>query len=66
MEEIWELLTRVEPFLVNNDTDSLNFLEEIKAVYGAEELAYHIEEYNFDLALDSLETLRKRLVHSDE
>jgi len=48
---------RLEPLLRDKDTDSLQFLEELSAIPGAEGIANEIEDFNFRKALRLLEEM---------
>ena len=65
-EKLSELLDKLEPLLKTNNTACLNFLDELYAVPGANELVYQIEEYEFKLAAATLENLKKKLTATDE
>ncbi|MCL2808435.1 MAG: ATP-binding protein [Treponema sp.] len=60
---ILEILEKLEPLIYNNDTECLNFLDEIYSIPGADELARHIEDYNFKHAHTALQNLKKEFDH---
>jgi CheY-like chemotaxis protein len=62
-QKILKLFERLEPMLREKDTGCLEFLDEIYTVPGTEELAQQIEDYNFKQALQTLEVLKRKLVH---
>jgi len=57
--KIIKLFETLEPLLKDNSTKSLKLIDEIRTIPGSDELVYQIEEYNFILALEALEKLKK-------
>jgi len=62
-EKALELIEKLEPLIKSKNTACLNFLDELHAVPGADELARHIEEYEFKPALTALENLKKNYIN---
>jgi HPt (histidine-containing phosphotransfer) domain-containing protein len=60
-EQIVALFEKLEPMLENINPDCVALLDDIRAVPGADELARHIDEYDFETAAGLLDELRKRL-----
>jgi len=60
-EEARELIQKIIPLLEQSNPDSLDFVEEMRAISGSEEMIEHLEELDFDLALQSLQKLRDSL-----
>jgi len=58
---IREIFNKLEPLLNNNNTECLNYLDDIYSIPGAEDLAQHIEDLNFKLAAAALENLKNKL-----
>jgi PAS domain S-box-containing protein len=58
-EKIRELFAELEPLIKNRNPDSLDLLEQLKAIPGAEELASQIESYDFKPALQTLAGLKE-------
>ena len=63
-DKINEIFEKLEPMLINKDTECLNLLEEIHSIQGANELAAQIEEYNFRKALEILLKLKKNVTNN--
>ena len=59
INKVNEILDSLEPLLIDNSTKCIKLLDDIKAIPGSEDLAFHIEDYNFISALDALEKLKK-------
>jgi len=57
--KIRELFEKLEPYLRDKNAGCLGFIEDLRAVPGADELVYQIEEFNFNLALKELEHLKE-------
>ncbi|MCL2631118.1 MAG: ATP-binding protein [Firmicutes bacterium] len=55
------ILEKIEPLIAGNNVECLNFVAEVKTISGAEEIAHHMEEYDFALALKELRELKKNL-----
>jgi len=56
-EQTFALLKKLRPLLEDNDSECLEFLGDIRSIPGAEELALQIEQYDFGLALKTLDKL---------
>ncbi|MCL2054205.1 MAG: PAS domain-containing protein [Oscillospiraceae bacterium] len=61
-EQALALLEKLEPMLANLNPGCAGFLDEIRAIPKSEELAGHIENYNFKLAASALKELKKQLI----
>jgi signal transduction histidine kinase/CheY-like chemotaxis protein len=61
-EQTVELFEKLEPMLERINPECVNLLDDIRAITGTEELARHIENYDFDAALVSLAEIKKRMV----
>ncbi|MCL2079301.1 MAG: ATP-binding protein [Oscillospiraceae bacterium] len=59
-DEIKELFEKLEPMLDNINPECVNFLDRLKSVPGAEELASQIENYDFETAAGTLAKLKKQ------
>ena len=59
-EQALSLLEILEPMLKNRNPECQNFLEDILAVTGGENLAYYIEEFDFKKAVAELAELKKK------
>jgi len=59
--QIREILETLEPLLRDNSTKCIKLLDELTGVPGTEELTEQIEEYDFEGALETLETLKKKV-----
>jgi len=57
-EQALELFDKLEPVLKNLNPECLTLLDEIRAVWGTEELVRHIEDYDFSSAAKALAELR--------
>jgi len=60
-DKIYEIIEELEPLLIGKSTKSLLLLEKVHSIPGAGELATHIADYNFKLALTALVKLKKDL-----
>ena len=65
-KKIKEIYEKLEPLLKNKDTECLNLLDDINSIPGANQLASQIEDYNFKLALETLENLKKEIAAGHE
>ena len=63
--EALNLLNRLKPMLANMNPESINLLDEIRSIPGADELAEHIENFDFKPALKILSELRKKWSNHD-
>jgi len=59
--EALSLLNKLKPMLANMNPESINLLDEIRSIPGTEELAKHIEEFEFKPALEILCELIKKM-----
>ncbi|MCL2820842.1 MAG: ATP-binding protein [Oscillospiraceae bacterium] len=60
-EEIHEIIKELEPLLKGKSTKSQLLLEKVHTIPGAKELAAHISDYNFKMALSTLKKLKSDL-----
>ncbi|MDR3013365.1 MAG: response regulator [Chitinispirillales bacterium] len=58
--EISTLFEKMEPMLANINPTVVGLLDDIRAIPGAEELAHHIENYDFESAAKTLTKLKNR------
>ncbi|MCL2030219.1 MAG: response regulator [Oscillospiraceae bacterium] len=58
--EIRALFEKLEPMLNNINPECTDLLDEIRAIPGTEELALRIEEYEFELAAETLAALKEK------
>jgi len=59
--EAKELLDKMIPLLEQSNPDSLDFIEELRAIPGSDDMIGNLEDLDFDVALASLHTLRDSL-----
>ncbi|MCL2219156.1 MAG: ATP-binding protein [Chitinispirillia bacterium] len=59
--EALELIDKIRPMLENGDPDCLELVEGLKAIPASKELIEHIENYDFDPAMKTLERIREEL-----
>ena len=59
--QIAELFKKLEPMLLNRDSDCLDLLDDIRAVSGSEKLVNHIEKIELKLASVALAELKQTL-----
>ncbi|MCL2076905.1 MAG: ATP-binding protein [Oscillospiraceae bacterium] len=64
--ETLELFEKLESLLENINPDIANYVDEVRAIPGTEELARYIEEYHFEGALKVLEKLRAEINSNKE
>ena len=62
-EKIRKILKVVEPLLIDNNPECMDFVDDIRAIPGAENIANYIEDFSFEQALVELGKFRKK---SDE
>ena len=62
-EQVLALFDKLEPMLENINPESVNMIDDIRAVPGAEELARYMEDYDFGSAARALAELRKRVLN---
>jgi len=60
-EQSQEILQRLKPLLENRKTDSLELLDDIKRIPGAELLARQVDDFDFRSALKTLEKLMEEV-----
>jgi CheY-like chemotaxis protein len=68
-ESIFGLIQRLEPMLHFHNPECMNLLDEInvmKSVVGMEELAHHVEEFEFKKAIVTLERIKAEGNHVTE
>ena len=59
-DEVLNLLNRLKSMLTNMNPESINLLDEIRSIPETDELAKHIENFDFKPALKILSELRKK------
>jgi len=59
--EAKELLDKMIPLLEQSNPDSLDFVNDLRAIKGSDDMISQLEELDFDLALKSLHELRESL-----
>ncbi|MDR2546180.1 MAG: response regulator [Lachnospiraceae bacterium] len=59
-EQVIALFDKLEPMLENINPECVSLLDEIRTIPGAEELAQHIDDYNFTTAAAALSELRDK------
>jgi HPt (histidine-containing phosphotransfer) domain-containing protein len=57
-ESLKTLLSELEPFLQKGDFGALDYLEKLQGIAGMEELAERVDDYDFEGALQVLQTLK--------
>jgi len=57
--QIRRILAAVEPMLKEMNPESMNMLDSIRSIPGSENLALHVEDFDFKRALKELENLKK-------
>jgi len=63
--EALNLLNRLKPMLTNMNPECMNLLDEVRSIPGADELANHIENFDFKPALEVLSELKKQWSKND-
>ena len=63
---IQEIIGKLEPMLMRSNPESLYLLKDIRAIHGTEDLALHIEEFNFKQAIAELSDFKKRVTKIQE
>lgn len=58
-DRIREILEKLEPLLVECNGECMMMLEDIRSIPGTEELARHVEEFDFDKALAEMMDFKK-------
>jgi len=56
--DVTELFEKLKELLVDNNSDSLDYIEKLESIPKTEELIRQLESFEFTAALDSLETLQ--------
>ena len=56
--KIQEILNELEPMLIKRNPESMNMLDDIRAIADADDLAQMVEDFDFRNALSELERLR--------
>ena len=59
VRQIMSLLDKLEPMLQKRDMDCQNYLDEVRSIPDAEELAEQIEDFDFKSAIKTLAELKK-------
>ena len=57
-ETISEIINKLEPLLTGRKPECMYMLDDIRKIPGSEELANHVENFEFEKALASLEALK--------
>jgi len=57
-----KLLDELEPLLKDSDPDCLSFVDDLRAIPGSEELIRQIENFDFSLAVETLEELKRKIM----
>jgi len=65
-EQTLALFAKLQPMLESDDTNSVDLLDELRAVSGAEELAEQISNFDFSSAAGTLAELKKKMEGSYE
>jgi len=65
IEKALELVEMLEPLLKNRDTRCIKLLDELSSMPETEELVMQIEGFRFKKALESLKSLKEKLVSLD-
>jgi len=60
-EKVKELLEKLEPLLNEGNLRSLDYIDDLRAVAGSEELIRQIEDFNFEPAIAAFAELKKSL-----
>ena len=58
--KVIEILEELEPMLIKRNPESMNMLDDIRMIPGAEELAQLVEDFDFKPALNELKKLKGR------
>jgi hypothetical protein len=56
-----ELIDRLRPLLENGDSDCLEMMEGLKSIPASQKLIEQVEDYDFELALKTLEEIKSGL-----
>jgi len=59
IEKVRDILTKLEPMLINKNPECEELLKDIYTIPGAEELANQIDKFNFKQAIEELSRLKK-------
>jgi len=65
-EKALEILDTLEPLLINRKSESMNLLDAIRTIPNSTELIRYVEDFEFNKAIDELNTLRERLGQNNE
>jgi hypothetical protein len=60
-EAMWDLLDKLVPYLKSGNPECLNFIHDLRAVKDSEALIQQVEDFDFELALLTLEKLKDGL-----
>jgi len=60
-EKINDLFNQLEEMLENSDPDCFNLIESLKTIPASEQLITQVEDFDFELALETLKELRHKL-----
>jgi hypothetical protein len=58
-DKLASLLAEIKPLLEKGDFGASNFVEELQGIIGMDELAERIDDYDFEGALNVLNSLRR-------
>jgi len=61
IDKAMEILSELEPMLINSNPECMYLLEKINSIPGAEKLAAYVEEFNFNPAIEELIKLKLEL-----
>ncbi|MCL2663221.1 MAG: ATP-binding protein [Oscillospiraceae bacterium] len=61
-DDALRLLEEVEPLLANNNSESLAYIEELRAIHGSELLIKQIDDFDFKPAYETLLVLKESLI----
>ena len=65
-EKALEIIEKLEPMLKSRNPECMHLLDEVRTLPGAEELVYHVEEFEFKQASAALSRLKEKLVQGNE
>ncbi|MCL2269783.1 MAG: ATP-binding protein [Treponema sp.] len=63
-EKTWILFGKLEPLLKGGNSECMNFIKDLRAVTGSEQLIQYMEDYEFEQAAAKLAELKKNLVYN--
>ena len=58
-EKIRELIEKLEPLLRSGNSESLSYVDDLRAIMGSRQLIQQIEDFEFESALSTLDELKK-------